>query len=72
MSSSAPTGNRMRPWRIRFLSPDQLDRLAATAGLILLQRSAGWRDEPFDATSPTHVSVYGLLADAERPSVRRP
>ena len=61
-------GNRLRPWSIRFLTPRQLDAMAETAGLSLVERWAGWRDEPFDGGSSTHVSVYGLrpATQAER------
>jgi SAM-dependent methyltransferase len=51
-------GVRMRPWRIRYAHPDQLDALARSAGLELVERWAGWRGEPFDEGSTTHVSRY--------------
>ena len=51
-------GIRLRPWHIRYARPDQLDTMAVEAGLSLESRSAGWRDEPFDDDSPSHVSVY--------------
>ncbi|HEX4867289.1 MAG TPA: class I SAM-dependent methyltransferase [Acidimicrobiales bacterium] len=51
-------GIRLRPWHLRYLSPEQLDTLAAGAGLELLQRRAGWSDEPFTAGSDVHVSTY--------------
>jgi SAM-dependent methyltransferase len=51
-------GVRLRPWQIRFLRPDQLDDLAGAVGLRLESRSAGWRGEPFDDSSTSHVSVY--------------
>lgn len=52
-------GIRLRPWQIRYASPTELDAMAADAGLTLRDRWAGWRGEPFDDDSPTHVSVYG-------------
>lgn len=51
-------GIRLRPWHLRYLSPPQLDALAAGAGLSLASRSAGWGDEPFAASSSVHVSTY--------------
>ena len=51
-------GIRLRPWHLRYLSPGQLDGLAADAGLTLAARSAGWSDEPFTASSSVHVSTY--------------
>jgi len=53
-------GTRLRPWRIRYLTPGQLDLMADAAGLSLIERRAGWRDQPFNDTSATHVSVYGV------------
>src|SRR5690606_1239173 len=53
-------GVRLRPWRIRYLTPAQLDDLAARAGMHLVERHAGWSGEPFDGDSPVHVSRYGL------------
>lgn len=49
---------RMRPWRVRYLTPEQLDALAADAGLALVDRWADWRRTPFDDDCDTHVSVY--------------
>jgi SAM-dependent methyltransferase len=49
---------RMRPWRIRYLSPGQLDELAASAGLTMVERWADWRGGVFDDASDGHVSLY--------------
>ena len=49
---------RLRPWRVRYLTPEQLDALAAAAGLVLTARHQDWRGTPFDDDSGTHVSVY--------------
>lgn len=49
---------RLRPWRVRYLLPEELDAMAAAAGLVLERRTEGWRGEPFTADSPHHVSVY--------------
>jgi len=49
---------RMRPWRVRYLTPDQLDVMAGDAGLVLAERWADWRRTPFDDDSDTHVSIY--------------
>lgn len=51
-------GLRLRPWRVHYLHPDQLDALALEAGLHLERRAAGWHDELVDADSATHVSTY--------------
>jgi len=51
-------GTRLRPWHLRYVTPAQLDALAGEAGLALVDRSAGWRDEPFGDDSGVHVSTY--------------
>jgi SAM-dependent methyltransferase len=51
-------GIRLRPYRIRYLFPDQLDAAAATVGLRLVDRWADWDRRPFTAESANHVSVY--------------
>ena len=53
------SGIRLRPWMLRYLTPDQLDDLAGTAGLRLVSRWGGWDRRPFDDTSAVHLSVYG-------------
>jgi SAM-dependent methyltransferase len=53
-------GVRLRPWRVRYLRPAQLDALAASCGLALAERWGGWDRRPFDDDSDTHVSVYRL------------
>ena len=49
---------RLRPWSVRYLTPAQLDALAAEAGLVLEVRWADWRGTPFDDDSGSHVSLY--------------
>ncbi|MGD9704944.1 MAG: class I SAM-dependent methyltransferase [Acidimicrobiia bacterium] len=51
-------GVRLRPWSIHYSTPEQLDVMAAEAGLELESRVAGWHDEPFDEASTHHVSTY--------------
>jgi hypothetical protein len=53
------SGVRLRPYRIRYLYPHQLDDLAGSVGLSLVDRWADWAGTPFDGDSPNHVSVYG-------------
>ena len=55
-------GIRLRPYRVRYLFPDQLDAVAATVGLALTDRWATWDRTPFTAASANHVSVYGRTA----------
>jgi hypothetical protein len=51
-------GIRLRPWHLRWTTPEQLDEFAAASGLVLAERWAGWSGEPFTAVSSDHVSVY--------------
>ena len=51
-------GTRLRPWRVRYLRPAQLDALAADCGLTLVDRRSDWRGTPFDDDSSVHVSTY--------------
>ena len=51
-------GIRLRPWSVRYLTPEQLDLLAADAGLARAERWGGWDGRPFDDGCDTHVSVY--------------
>lgn len=53
-------GVRLRPWRVRYAPPGELDAMARDAGLALIDRHAGWTGRPFGPTSEKHVSVYGL------------
>ncbi len=53
-------GIRLRPWMLRYQSPEELDTMAGEAGLLLVDRHAGWRAEPFTADSAVHVSTYAL------------
>lgn len=51
-------GIKLRPWHIRWSTPEQLDEMAASAGLVLADRWADWERTPFTADSPSHVSRY--------------
>jgi SAM-dependent methyltransferase len=53
-------GIRLRPWMLRYVSPGELDAMAAEAGLRLVDRHAGWRAQPFTGASGVHVSTYAL------------
>lgn len=52
-------GIRFQPIRVRYAWPSELDLMAQLAGLRLRERRGGWGREPFTASSPQHVSVYG-------------
>jgi hypothetical protein len=53
------SGVRLRPWALRYATPDQLDAMAADAGLDLVERWGSWHGEPFGSASTVHVSIYG-------------
>jgi len=49
---------RLRPYRIRYSTPLELDHMARETGFELLTRTEDMAGAPFDDDSPTHVSVY--------------
>jgi SAM-dependent methyltransferase len=53
---------RTFPVRVRYAWPSELDLMARLAGLRLRDRWGGWDEEPFDASSDAHVSVYERAA----------
>jgi SAM-dependent methyltransferase len=57
--SLSSAGVRLNPVVQRYAWPSELDLMARIAGLRLQDRWGGWTREPFNATSSTHVSVYG-------------
>jgi SAM-dependent methyltransferase len=51
-------GTKLRPIRLRYAYPPELDLMARLAGLRLRERWGGWDREPFTRDSRLHVSVY--------------
>ncbi|MFM2076412.1 MAG: hypothetical protein RJA49_302 [Actinomycetota bacterium] len=51
-------GVRLRPWSIRWATPQQLDAMATRAGLRLEARWSGFDRAPFGPDSARHVSIY--------------
>jgi SAM-dependent methyltransferase len=51
-------GVRLRPWRIRYATPVQIDEMAGDVGLVLAERHAGWLSEQITAAATSHVSRY--------------
>lgn len=49
---------RLRPWSIRYASPEELDAMAAANGLVRTERWEDFGRHPFGADSPQHVTVY--------------
>lgn len=56
--SISESGIRLRPWRIRWATPEELDTMAGAAGLERVERWGDWDRRPFDDDSPRHVTVY--------------
>lgn len=56
-------GIQLRPVRLRYAWPAELDLMAQLAGLRLRERWGGWCREPFTAASGSHVSVYAPAPD---------
>nr|WP_241265551.1 class I SAM-dependent methyltransferase [Streptomyces boncukensis] len=51
-------GAELRPLRLRYCWPSELDLMAQLAGLRLRERYTDWDRSPFTASSGKHVSVY--------------
>lgn len=62
-------GVRLRPWSIRWSTPDELDAMADAAGMELVERTADMSGAPFGPDSDRHVSIYRPLrrSAAEQP-----
>jgi SAM-dependent methyltransferase len=56
----AGTQRELRSIPFRYVWPAELDLMAQMAGMQLRERWAGWRREPFNATSRAHVSVWQM------------
>lgn len=52
-------GIRLRPWKVRYSTPEELDAMALAAGLVVVERHSSWTREPYTDDSVNHVSVYG-------------
>lgn len=50
--------DRLRPWTIRWATPEQLDTMAFAAGFTRHARWSNWRGETFTDESVTHVTLY--------------
>jgi hypothetical protein len=51
-------GATLRPLRLRYCWPSELDLMAQLAGMRLRNRYSDWDRSPFAAASHSHVSVY--------------
>ncbi len=57
---SATDGVRMRPWMIRYATPEELDRMAHAAGFALEHRWRTFAQRNWEVQDDRHVSVYHL------------
>ncbi len=57
----------LHPWSIRYAPPDELDEMAAAAGLVLERRDAGWRHEPYGPDTVQHVSWWRTPSGVDEP-----
>ena len=48
-----------RNWQVRYSSIDEIDAMAAAAGLKCEQRWSDYEQQPFTESSSRHISVYG-------------
>jgi SAM-dependent methyltransferase len=55
---------RLRPWRIRVAGVEELDEMAAAAGLELVERHADWSGTPFDPHGANQVCTYRRVSPA--------
>ena len=51
-------GTTLRPLRLRYCWPSELDLMAQLAGMRLRDRYSDWDRSPFTAASHSHVSAY--------------
>jgi SAM-dependent methyltransferase len=51
-------GTTLRPLRLRYCWPSELDLMAQLAGMRLRERFHDWDRSPFTAASRKHISVY--------------
>jgi hypothetical protein len=51
-------GTTMRPLRLRYCWPSELDLMAQLGGMRLRERYTDWDRSAFTASSRKHVSVY--------------
>ncbi len=51
-------GIRMRPWKIRYSTPTQLDAIARANGFLLGDRFADWDQSPHTEHDPKAISTY--------------
>jgi len=52
-------GTDLKPIKLRYAWPAEVDLMARLAGLSRLERWGGWKKQPFDSQSVQHISVYG-------------
>jgi hypothetical protein len=61
-------GVRLRPWSVRWATPEQLDDMAQRAGFTIEHRWANMGQDVFDEHSEHHVTVYRIAHGAAAPT----
>jgi SAM-dependent methyltransferase len=59
----SPQGIKLRPNRLRFIYPAEMDLMARLAGLRLRERWSDWSGAPFRASSTTQIAIYEKVSD---------
>jgi hypothetical protein len=54
----SPAGIEVRPNRLRYVWPSELDMMARAAGLSLRERWSDWSGAPFTADSSFQIAIY--------------
>jgi SAM-dependent methyltransferase len=67
IATVAEGATTLRPIRLRYAYPTELDLMARLAGLRLRERWGGWGREAFGPRSSTHVSIYERTSFAGAP-----
>jgi SAM-dependent methyltransferase len=62
LTDGAPV--RLRPWRVRYCAPAELDEMASAAGLVPHHRWGDVDRRDFTPESPLHVSTYRLSLES--------
>lgn len=62
-------GTTLRPLRLRYCWPSELDLMARLSGMRLRERYSGFDRSPFTGMSRSHVSVYELASGPTNMSI---
>jgi SAM-dependent methyltransferase len=60
----SPQGIKVRPNRLRFIYPSEMDLMARVAGFYLRERWSDWQRSAFSAGSTTQIAVYEKVSES--------